>query len=49
MEAFVKPEKASNPQERAALPITETGRRSHFHPPGTIEADGGDVVTYVTP
>ncbi len=31
----------------ARLPITETGYRSHFHQPGTIEAHGGDVVTQV--
>jgi hypothetical protein len=29
--------------ERAPLPITETGYRSHFHPCGTVEANGGDV------
>lgn len=34
--------------ERAALPITATGYRSHFHPMGTIEAHGGDVVAQVT-
>ncbi len=34
--------------ERAKLPITDTGYRSHFHPPGTIEALGGDVVAQVT-
>jgi hypothetical protein len=33
--------------ERARLPITETGYRSHFHEPGTIEAHGGDVVAQV--
>ena len=33
--------------ERARLPITDTGYRSHFHPPGTIEANGGDVVAQV--
>lgn len=33
--------------ERARLPITDTGYRSHFHPPGTIEAHGGDVVAQV--
>ncbi|MFZ5746923.1 MAG: hypothetical protein ACOY45_04610 [Pseudomonadota bacterium] len=33
--------------ERAALPITETGYRSHFCRPGTIEALGGDVVAQV--
>jgi len=27
----------------AKLLITETGYRSHFHPPGTIESRGGDV------
>lgn len=32
----------------AALPITSTGYRSHFHQPGTIEALGGDVVAQVT-
>jgi hypothetical protein len=34
--------------ERAPLPITETGYRSHFHPCGTVEANGGDVVAQVT-
>ena len=33
--------------EGARLPITETGYRSHFHRPGTIEAQGGDVVAQV--
>lgn len=33
--------------ERAPLPITDTGYRSHFHPCGTIEARGGDVVAQV--
>lgn len=33
--------------ERAPLPITSTGYRSHFHQPGTIEALGGDVVVQV--
>lgn len=33
--------------ERAPLPISETGYRSHFHPVGTIEAHGGDVVAKV--
>jgi len=33
--------------ERAPLPITETGYRSHFHQPGTIEKPGGDVVAQV--
>ena len=32
---------------RARLPITETGYRSHFHPSGTIESRGGDVVAQV--
>ena len=32
----------------AALPITSTGYRSHFHPIGTVEANGGDVVAQVT-
>jgi hypothetical protein len=34
--------------ERAPLPITETGYRSHFHPRGTVEANGGDVRAQVT-
>ncbi|MCJ2187879.1 hypothetical protein [Novosphingobium beihaiensis] len=34
--------------ERAPLPITRTGYRSHFHQPGTIEANGGDVVAQLT-
>lgn len=33
--------------ERAPLPISETGYRSHFHQPGTVEANGGDVVAQV--
>jgi len=33
--------------ERAPLPITETGYRSHFHPCGTVEKNGGDVVAQV--
>lgn len=33
--------------EGARLPITETGYRSHFHQPGTVEASGGDVVAQV--
>jgi hypothetical protein len=33
--------------ERAPLPITETGYRSHFHPCGTVEANGGDVVAQI--
>jgi hypothetical protein len=33
--------------DRAPLPVTETGYRSHFHPAGTIEAHGGDVVAQV--
>lgn len=32
----------------AALPITSTGYRSHFHPIGTVEAHGNDVVAQVT-
>lgn len=31
----------------ARLPITDTGYRSHFHSPGTIEALGGNVVAQV--
>lgn len=34
--------------ERAPLPITETGYRSHFIQPGTVEAHGGDVIAQVT-
>jgi hypothetical protein len=33
--------------ERAPLPITETGYRSHFHQPGTVEGLGGNVVAQV--
>lgn len=33
--------------ERAPLPITNTGYRSHFHQPSTVEALGGDVVAQV--
>jgi hypothetical protein len=33
--------------EGAALPVSETGYRSHFHQPGTVEAQGGDVVAQV--
>lgn len=33
--------------EGAPLPITSTGYRSHFHPIGTIEAHGGDVMEQV--
>lgn len=32
---------------RAPLPITETGYKSHFHPYGTAEANGGDVVAQI--
>jgi hypothetical protein len=32
----------------APLPITSTGYRSHFHPIGTVEAHGDDVVAQVT-
>jgi hypothetical protein len=32
----------------AALPITSTGYRSHFHECGTVESHGGDVVAQVT-
>lgn len=31
----------------APLPISQTGFRSHYHPPGTVEALGGDVVAQV--
>jgi hypothetical protein len=34
--------------DRAPLPITRTGYRSHFHECGTVEAHGGDVVAQVT-
>lgn len=34
--------------QRAPLPITSTGYRSHFHQPGTIESLGGDVVAQIT-
>lgn len=33
--------------ERAPLPITGTGYRSHFMQPDTIDAHGGDVVAQV--
>ncbi|WP_295638758.1 hypothetical protein [Novosphingobium sp.] len=33
--------------ERAPLPITGTGYLSHFMPPGTITAHGGDVFAQV--
>lgn len=33
--------------ERAPLPVTDTGYRSHFHLSGTMEAKGGDVVAQV--
>jgi len=33
--------------DRAPLPVNETGYRSHFHPVGTIEAHGGEVVAQV--
>jgi hypothetical protein len=32
---------------RAPLPITETGYKSHFHPCGTVEANGGDVTAQI--
>ena len=32
---------------RAPLPITETGYKSHYHPCGTVEANGGDVVVQI--
>lgn len=34
--------------EGAALPVTETGYRSHFIEPGTVENFEGGVVAYVT-
>lgn len=33
--------------ERAPLPVTETGYRSHFHQPGAVEALGGDIVAHL--
>lgn len=33
--------------ERAPLPITSTGYRSHFHQPGIVESLGGDVVAQI--
>jgi hypothetical protein len=33
--------------ESAPLPMTETGYKSQFHPKGTIEARGGNVVKQV--
>ena len=33
--------------DHAPLPISETGYRSHFHPVGTVEAHGGDVIAQV--
>ena len=35
-------------EDRAALPVTETGYRSHFVAVGTVEAHGG-AVAFVTP
>ena len=32
---------------RAPLPITKTGYKSHYHPCGTVEANGGDVVAQI--
>jgi len=29
------------------LPINSTGYRFHFHAPGAVEAQGGDVVAHV--
>jgi len=34
--------------ERAPLPVTETGYKSHFHPQGIIEAHEGGVIGQVT-
>ena len=34
--------------EGAPLPISDTGYRSHYHQPGTIETHGGDVVEQVS-
>lgn len=38
--------KSASPKA-APLPITETGYLSHYHQPGHIEAQGGDVVAFV--
>ena len=35
-------------RERAPLPITGTGYRSHFMQPGTIDTHGGDVAAQVS-
>jgi hypothetical protein len=32
----------------ASLPVSREGWRSYFHPIGTVEAHGGDVVAQVT-
>lgn len=37
----------STQPDRAPLPTTETGYRSHFHACGTVEAYGGDVAAQV--
>jgi len=34
--------------DRAPLPISETGYRSHFHPKGTVEQTEGTLVEQVT-
>lgn len=34
--------------ERAPLPITNTGYRSHYHPVGTIESNEGTLIEQVT-
>lgn len=34
--------------ERAPLPITDTGYRSHYHPVGTVEASDGTLIEQVT-
>ena len=39
--------RSTNP-DRAPLPITETGYRSHFFPCGTIEAHDGALIEQVT-
>ncbi|MCV0416428.1 MAG: hypothetical protein K5831_16305 [Brevundimonas sp.] len=32
---------------RAPLPITVTGYKSHYHPCGMVEANGGDLVAQI--
>ncbi|MFA6125639.1 hypothetical protein [Sphingomonas sp.] len=39
--------RSREPTGGRSLPITDTGYRSHFHQPGTVEEHGGDVVAQV--